>query len=312
MRVAFAGTPKFAAAALEAILRAGHDLPLVLTQPDRPAGRGMTLHASPVKQLALAHGLAVHQPLKLKDDAARQPLIDAAPEVMVVAAYGLILPQAVLDIPRHGCINIHASMLPRWRGAAPIQRALLAADAETGVTIMQMDAGLDTGPMLMAEALPIAADETAQTLHDKLAALGARLIVEALNRLERGELRATPQSPEGAIYATKLAKAEAELDWRRSAVELERAVRAYNPVPGAIAKLHDTPIKIWRAQHLAQAGGTPGEVLDSDADGVIVACGSGALRLIELQKPGSKRLAAADFLRGFPLPAGTRFAVPAA
>jgi len=308
MRVAFAGTPEFAAAALAAIRRAGYTLPLVLTQPDRPAGRGMALQLSPVKTLALQHGLSVHQPASLKTPEARQPLIDAQVDILVVAAYGLILPQAALDIPRLGCINIHASLLPRWRGAAPIQRALQAGDRETGVTIMQMEAGLDTGPMLMQDAFAISADDDAQTLHDKLAALGAQLIVTALGRLARGELQATAQPEAGVTYAAKIEKREAELDWRLPAQELERTIRAFNPFPGALSHLNGTAIKLWGAR-VADARGEPGAVLDVSGVGITVACGEGALRLTELQKPGGKRLSAADFLRGFPIAPGARFAV---
>ena len=310
MRVLFAGTPEFAAQALSALLDAGHDLPLVLTQPDRPAGRGMALQASPVKQLALKRGLALHQPSSLKSEAARQPLREAGADVMVVAAYGLILPQAALDIPRLGCLNIHASLLPRWRGAAPIQRALLAGDRETGVTIMRMEAGLDTGPMLLMESLPIADTDSAGSLHDKLAALGARLIVDVLPRLERGELPDRPQPTEGVTYAAKLDKAEAQLDWRRPAVELGRAVRAFNPFPGATAQIDGQSIKVWRAEPYAGKGDS-GTVLAVGADGIVVACGEGALRLTELQKAGGKRLPAADFLRGFALSPGQRFALAA-
>lgn len=266
----------------------------------------MTLQASPVKQLALKHGLTLHQPSSLKSEEARQPIIEARPDVMVVAAYGLILPQAALDIPRLGCLNIHASLLPRWRGAAPIQRALLAGDAETGVTIMRMEAGLDTGPMLLKESLPIAATDTAGSLHDRLAALGARLIVEALPRLEQGELPGDIQPEEGVIYATKLEKAEAALDWRRPALLLDRAVRAFNPFPGATARMDDQNIKIWRVAAVPGTG-EPGTVLAAGAEGIVVACGEGALRLLELQKAGGKRLPAADFLRGFALKPGQRF-----
>ena len=310
MRILFAGTPEFAAQALSALLAAGHDLPLVLTQPDRPAGRGMALQASPVKQLAMQHGLPLHQPPTLKSEDARQRLRDAGADVMVVAAYGLILPQAALDIPRLGCINIHASLLPRWRGAAPIQRALLAGDRETGVTIMRMEAGLDTGPMLLMESLPIADTDTAGSLHDKLAVLGARLIVDALPRLERGELPDRPQPGERITYAAKLDKAEAQLDWRRPAVELGRAVRAFNPFPGATAQIDGQTIKVWRAEPAAGKG-EAGTVLAAGGDGIVVAGGEGALRLTELQKAGGKRLAAADFLRGFALRAGQRFALAA-
>jgi methionyl-tRNA formyltransferase len=308
MRVAFAGTPEFAKVALDAILAAGFDVPLVLTQPDRPSGRGMQLHASPVKQLALAHGIPVAQPERLKDPATHAPLIAAAPDVLVVAAYGLILPQAVLDIPRLGCLNIHGSLLPRWRGAAPIHRAIEAGDAATGITVMRMEAGLDTGPMLLAESLPIAGDDTTATLHDKLAALGGRLIVEALWRLP--ELTATPQPEAGVTYANKIDKAEAAIDWRRPAAEIERQVRAFNPFPGAVATLRDTAVKVWGAR-TAAASGEPGKVLASGADGIVVACGDGALLLTQLQKPGGKRLPPREFLQGFPVAAGEVFAASA-
>ena len=305
MKVAFAGTPEFAAAALEAILAAGFDVPLVLTQPDRPAGRGMQLQPSPVKRVALAAGIPVHQPEKLRTPEQQTPLADVQADVLVVAAYGIILPQAVLDLPRHGCLNIHASLLPRWRGAAPIHRAIQAGDAETGITIMQMDAGLDTGPMLLSRAEAIHADDTTGSLHDRLALLGADMIVEALRALPGG-LTATPQPADGVTYAAKIGKAEASIDWSRPAVELERAIRAFNPFPGAVATLQQTPVKLWRARAI-DATGTPGEVLLAEGAGVIVACGEGALCVTELQKPGGKRLPAADFLRGMPIAAGSRF-----
>lgn len=270
----------------------------------------MAMQASAVKQLALNQGLPLHQPSSLKSGESRQPILDARADVMVVAAYGLILPQAALDIPRLGCVNIHASLLPRWRGAAPIQRAILAGDSETGVTIMRMEAGLDTGPMLLRESLAIAEGDTAATLHDKLAELGARLIVEALPRLERGELAGEIQPSDGVSYAPKLEKAEAALDWRRPAVELDRAVRAFNPFPGAFGQVDGQVIKVWRAERVSGQG-VPGIVLAAGADGIVVACGEGALCLTELQKSGGKRLAAADFLHGFPLKPGQRLAVPA-
>jgi methionyl-tRNA formyltransferase len=304
MRVAFAGTPEFARQALAAILAAGYPVPLVLTQPDRPAGRGQKLQMSPVKQLALAHGLPVHQPERLKDPATHEPLRAAAADVLVVAAYGLILPQAVLDIPRRGCINIHASLLPRWRGAAPIQRAIQAGDAETGVTIMGVEAGLDSGPMLLAEALAIGAEDTAATLHDKLAALGARLVVEALGRFD--ELVPRIQPAEGVTYAAKIDKDEAALDFRQPAEALARQVRAFDPFPGTAATVAGGAVKIWRAEPVAGSG-MPGIVLAADGGGIVVACGTGALRLLELQKPGGKRLPVGDFLRGFPLSPGSAF-----
>ena len=304
MKVSFGGTPAFARAALQAIIDAGFEVPLVLTQPDRPAGRGQKLHASPVKQLALERGIAVHQPERLKDPATHQAIIAAAPDVLVVAAYGLILPQAVLDIPRLGCINIHASLLPRWRGAAPIQRAIEAGDAETGVTIMRMEAGLDTGPMLLSESLPIAPDDNAARLHDKLAALGARLVVEALRRLDR--LQAVPQPAEGVTYANKIDKAEALLDFTRPAAELARRIRAFDPFPGAAGVLDGATIKLWSA--VAEPGtGVPGTVVAADGRGIVIACGDGLLRVGEAQKPGGKRLPVADLLHGFSIAAGSRF-----
>ena len=303
MRIIFAGTPPFAAAALDALADAGHDIALVLTQPDRPAGRGMKLTPSAVKQAALARGLPVYQPTSLKTPEAQAAIATIGADVMVVAAYGLILPQAVLDLPRFGCLNIHASLLPRWRGAAPIQRAILAGDTETGITIMQMDAGLDTGAMLSKTVVPIQDTDTAASLHDALAAAGATAIVTALANYAT----LTPEIQEGsqATYAAKLSKDEAQLDWKQSADSLARAVRAYNPVPGAWTLLDGAPLKIWSVQ--ASAGtGAAGEVLRADADQLLIACGSGALALLEIQPAGSKRMAAAAFLAGRPLAAGTR------
>jgi methionyl-tRNA formyltransferase len=307
MKVAFAGTPEFAAVALRALLAAGFEVPLVLTQPDRPAGRGQKLVASPVKQLALEHRIPVHQPEKLRDPATHAPLIEAASDVLVVAAYGLILPQAVLDIPRHGCLNIHASLLPRWRGAAPIQRCIEAGDPETGVTIMRMEAGLDTGPMLLKEALKVGAGETAATLHDRLAEMGGRLIVEALRRLET--LVPTPQPDAGVTYASKIDKREATIDWAQSAEIIEHRIRAFDPFPGCTAQLGDATLKLWRAE-TADGNGQPGAILAVVPEGITVACGAGAVRLVELQKPGGRRLASADFLPGFPLAVGQRFISP--
>jgi methionyl-tRNA formyltransferase len=327
MRIAFAGTPPFAAAALAALIDAapgrGWTIPLVLSQPDRPSGRGMKSTASAVKQLALTRGIPVDTPQSLRkgDDAAaaRTQLIEAAPDVLVVAAYGLILPQDVLEIPaglrpgwlpRLTAINIHASLLPRWRGAAPIVRAIEAGDSSTGITIMQMDAGLDTGPMLLAEAVPIPTDATAGAMTEKLAALGARLIVEALSRVN--ELVATPQ-PEGATYAPKIGKAEAWLDWSRPNQELARRVRAFDPFPVASITLQGTPIKLWRAEPvLAAQSVPPGTVTGVDADGVTIACGDGALRVTELQRAGGRRLAVREFLAGFPLRVGDRCQPPPA
>lgn len=307
MRLIFAGTPEFASRALAALIEAGHDVALVLTQPDRPAGRGMKLAASPVKQLALQHGLFVLQPDTLKIPEIQSRLASVGADAMIVAAYGLILPPAVLKIPRFGCLNIHASLLPRWRGAAPIQRALLAGDRETGITIMRMDEGLDTGPLLLRLPLPIAADDTAQTLHDKLAELGAEAIVTALARLEQSTLSAEIQDEAGANYAAKLTKAEALLDWRKPATELERAVRAYNPYPVAQALLNGETWRIWRARIGAASTGAPGEIMRADRDGIVVACGAGALVLQEMQKSGGKRLPVAQLLPGNSFKTGDRF-----
>jgi methionyl-tRNA formyltransferase len=313
MKVIFAGTPEFAAVALDALHTAGFETPLVLTQPDRPAGRGMQLHASPVKQFALAHGIPVAQPVSLRLDGkypdvareAHELLHNTPHDVMVVAAYGLILPRSVLDIPPRGCINIHASLLPRWRGAAPIHRAIEAGDAETGVTIMQMEEGLDTGPMLLMESLPIAPDDTTGSLHDKLAELGGRMIVDALRKLEQGALPATPQ-PDGANYAAKVSKEEAALDFAEPAEALARKVRAFNPFPGASAVFNGVSIKFWRADAMpGSTHGTDGQVLCANAqEAVQIACGSGVLHITELQKPGGKRLPAAEFLKGFSLEGG--------
>jgi methionyl-tRNA formyltransferase len=306
MRLIFAGTPEFAARALESLIRAGHDVALVLSQPDRPAGRGMNLTMSAVKQTALTHGIEVFQPSTLRDLDALARLVAVGADVMIVAAYGLILPKEVLAIPPFGCLNIHASLLPRWRGAAPIQRAILAGDAETGITIMQMDEGLDTGPVLLEVPVPVAADDTAQSLHDKLAFLGADAIVTALKKLPGGELASLPQREELATYAAKLTKVEARLDWNRPAPELERAVRAYNPFPVAQAAFQGLAWRIWRALAVADTGGHPGEVLRADKDGVLVGCGTGSLLLLEVQKAGGKRLPLAQFLPGNPVRVGER------
>ena len=333
MRLTFAGTPEFARVALAHLVAAGHEIVLVLTQPDRPAGRGLKLQASPVKQLALELGIPVQQPRSLRlegrypDDAqaARLALSAAAAQAMVVAAYGLILPQWVLDEhapsgapasppdKRYGCLNIHASLLPRWRGAAPIQRALEAGDSHTGVTIMQMDAGLDTGDILLMEQLAIAPDDTAATLHDKLAELGGRLIVQALADVSCGALQGQPQPVEGVSYAHKLARHEGALDWSQPAASIERRIRAFNPFPGATAQLGQESLKIWRAQLLCTepAPGQAGQVLAVTALGIDVATGQGVMRLQELQRAGGKRLAAQDFLRGFPIQPGQVFSLAA-
>jgi methionyl-tRNA formyltransferase len=310
MRVGFAGTPEFSRLALQAILDAGFTVPLVLTQPDRPAGRGLKLTPSPVKQLALAHHIQVAQPRSLRldgqyPDEARtgQAALEAAQlDVLVVAAYGLILPEWVLQTPRYGCLNIHASLLPRWRGAAPIQRAIEAGDRATGITIMQMDIGLDTGDMLLVEALPIEAADSAATLHDKLAEQGARLIIDALQALPSGQLHPVPQPAAGITYAAKLDKAEAALDLHQPADLLARRIRAFNPVPGATIMLPgiDTPVKVWQAQHLAQSTqAQPGTVLAVSSEGIDVACKPGVLRLTELQRPGGKRQPVSVFVQSF-------------
>ena len=303
MRLVFAGTPDFAAAALKALIAAGHDIPLVLTQPDRPAGRGMKLRMSPVKELAMAHGLTVAQPDNLKTGDERQPLLDSQADVMVVAAYGLLLPQAVLDMPRLGCVNIHASLLPRWRGAAPIHRAIEAGDTETGITLMQMDKGLDTGAMLRRTALPILDTDTTGSLHDRLAELGAREIVALLPDLEAGRVAATPQDATGATYAAKIGKEDTRLVWRLTARELDRRIRAFNPFPGAWCLLDEAPLKIWRARPVA-GHGVPGQILDLDRQGIRLACGEGALEIVEVQKAGGKRLTVEAFLSGHELRAG--------
>ena len=310
MRLIFAGTPEFAARALEALLAAGHQVVLALTQPDRPAGRGMALQASAVKKVALANAIPVFQPERLKDPAThaliRAACIDRGAELMVVAAYGLILPQAVLDLPRNGCINIHASLLPRWRGAAPIHRAIEAGDAQTGVTIMKMEAGLDTGPMLLAEAVAIDAEDTTGSLHDRLALLGGKLVVNALARFD--QLIPATQPEAGVTYAAKIDKAEARLDWNQPAAVLARKVRAFNPFPGAVATLAGEPVKVWCAD-VVDGNGQPGQVLSASSAGIVVACGSGALCLTVLQKPGGKRLPVRDFLHGFAVAAGASFSI---
>ena len=293
MRIVFAGTPEFAAQHLQALLDAGREIAAVDTQPDRPAGRGQKLMPSPVKQLALQHGIAVYQPQTLRDPAAQAELAALRPDLMVVVAYGLILPQVVLDTPRLGCINSHASLLPRWRGAAPIQRAIEAGDASSGVTVMQMEAGLVTGPMLLKVTTTITAEDTGGSLHDRLATLGSQAVVEAVTKLAAGELRGEVQDDSLATYAHKLNKDEARLDWSRPAVELERLVRAFNPWPICHSTLNGEALKIHAAQ-LGEGQGTPGSVLAADKSGLTVACGEGALRLTRLQLPGGKPLSFAD------------------
>ena len=323
MRLVFAGTPEFARSALEALHKAGHTIALVLTQPDRPAGRGMKLQASAVKQFALDHGLPLAQPHGLRPDgkyadeaqAAQQAIAQADAEAMVVVAYGLILPQWVLEAMagpgQWGCLNIHGSLLPRWRGAAPIHRAIESGDSQTGVTIMQMDAGLDTGAMLLTESVAIGPADTTATLHDHLAALGARLVVQAL--ADPAAWLAAPQPQNGVTYAHKIDKSEAVIDWRLDAAQIARRVRAFDPFPGATAQMAGETLKVWSAHALADnapALEAPGTVLRADAQGIVVQTGDGALCLTSLQRPGAKRLSAADFLRGFVLQPGMAFDLP--
>ncbi len=318
MRVIFAGTPDFARVALAQLHSAGFEISLVLTQPDRPAGRGLKLQASAVKQWAESHGIAVAQPRSLRLDgkypedaaAARDAIQAARADAMVVAAYGLILPQWVLDLPRLGCLNIHASLLPRWRGAAPIHRAIQAGDLETGITLMQMDAGLDTGDMLLVQKLPIQDTDTTGTLHDRLAALGGQMIVQALGLADSGGLHPLRQPEDGVTYAHKIEKAEAAVDWTQPAASIDRHIRAMTPFPGASAQLGPDILKLWHSEIDSCSrppGMREGQILSANADGVRVACGDGVLNVTELQRAGGKRLGAADFLRGFALIPGMQF-----
>lgn len=320
MKVIFAGTPEFAATALEAIIDAGFEVPLVLTQPDRPAGRGMQMHASAVKQLALAHQIPVAQPISLRLDGkypaiaqeAHDLLRNTPHDIMVVAAYGLILPLSCLEIPRLGCINIHGSLLPRWRGAAPIHRAIEAGDADTGITIMQMEEGLDTGPMLLKRAIPIDTQDSTGSLHDKLAILGGEMIIAALQQLKSGALNATVQPEQGVCYATKISKEEAAINFDLSAEVIDRKVRAFNPFPAAHATLDGTVIKFWRTEVVATPSkAASGTVIEANGQGVLISCdgGNSAIRVLELQKPGGKRLGAQDFLQGFAIKAGQSFQI---
>lgn len=311
LRVVFAGTPEFAAVALKALIDDGRDIVAVLTQPDRPAGRGRRLRPSPVKQLAERHGHRVLQPRSLRRPEIQATLGELAPDLIVVVAYGLLLPRAVLAIPRHGCLNIHASLLPRWRGAAPIQRAILAGDSESGVTIMQMDEGLDTGKMLERRVCAIRPDDTAGTLHDRLAALGADALRATLGHIVAGDLHPEPQDERLATYAGKIDKAEAELDWRAPAVALERKVRAFDPWPVAFTTLGDYGrIRVWRAAALPGGAGSkpaplPGAILGAGRDGIDIATGDGILRLLEIQMAGGRRIPVGDFLNAHPLAASS-------
>ena len=310
MRVAFAGTPQFAATALEAICASGHEVVLVLTQPDRPAGRGMRLTSSAVAETAARLSIPVLKPSTLRDQAAQQALREADLDIAVVAAYGLLLPQAVLDIPRHGCINIHASLLPRWRGAAPIQRAILAGDAQTGVSIMKMEAGLDTGPVLLAEAVPIGVTDTTGSLTEVLAQLGARSTVSVLGALD--SFPPLAQDFALATYAPKVARSEAAIDWAQPAENIERQIRAFNPAPGAQTRVGADAIKVWEAT-AGRVSGPPGEVLVCDAYSLVVACGRGSLEIRRAQRAGGKPLSGAELARGLRLARGTVFdaAIPA-
>ena len=310
MRIVFAGTPVFAAAALQALIESHFEVALVLTQPDRRAGRGLRELPSAVKLLALRHGLAVAQPATLRDEEIIEQLRSTAAQALVVAAYGLILPSPVLDVFPAGCINIHASLLPRWRGAAPIQRAILAGDRETGICIMRMEQGLDTGPVYLARKIPIVPDDSAGSLHDRLAALGAQCIVEALPQIGQRTLAPSPQPADGITYAHKILKAEAAIDWQRDALNVDRQIRAFNPFPGAFSWLGKETVKIWRGFAGAGLSGTPGEILACGADGISVACGKGILNITELQRAGGRRLSAAEFLRGLPAAQGERFVSP--
>jgi len=299
VRLVFAGTPDFAATALKALIAAGHTIVGVYSQPDRPAGRGRKLQPSPVKQVALDHEIPVFQPETLKTPEARKQLADLNPDVMIVAAYGLILPKAVLDIPTHGCLNIHASLLPRWRGAAPIQRAIAAGDAETGITIMQMDEGLDTGAMLLKSLTAIDDSDTGGSLHDRLAELGGNAIIKALELLQKDELTGEPQNDELACYASKLSKTEGHIDWATDAIAIERLVRAFNPWPGTYTDLGDQRIRIHEARALVTTSdGLPGTVVQRDREGIDIACGNGTLRITRLQLPGSRAQSVNDLING--------------
>lgn len=307
MRVAFAGTPSFAAASLQALIDAGHDVRLVFTQPDRPRGRGLQPAASPVADLAQRAGLSIAKPDSLSDPTFLAQLRAAKPEVIVVAAYGRILPASVLSLPPRGCLNVHASLLPRWRGAAPVQRAILAGDAETGICIMEMEAGLDTGPVLLRRSTPIGPMDTGGSLTDRLAEIGGAALVEALQRIDR--LPREPQGADGVCYAVKLSRAEAWLDWRADARTLARQVRAFDPFPGAETEHDGVRVKVWSAHAVESSGAVeaPGSVIGTREGCPVVACGDGALVLLELQRPGGRRLPCADFLRGHALPQGSLF-----
>jgi len=294
-KLLFAGTPDFALESLQALYKAGSIPAAVLTQPDRPAGRGRQVAESPVKQFALEHDIPVWQPETLKDADIVAQISQAKPDLIIVAAYGLLLPQAVLDLPERGCVNVHASLLPRWRGAAPLQAAILAGDKETGITLMQMEAGLDSGPVLASAAIAIGAEETAGALHDRLAALGGELLVQKIGELLEGKLEAIPQDDSLASYAGKIRTQDAAIDWSLSAQQIARTIRAYDPAPGASFSLGGEIIKCWKAEPVDGDQGRPGTILSAGKDGVVVACAGGALRLTEIQRPGRRRVTAAEF-----------------
>ncbi|MBV8852407.1 MAG: methionyl-tRNA formyltransferase [Sinobacteraceae bacterium] len=304
MRVAFAGTPQFAVPALQALLNSPHTVVGVLTQPDRPRGRGRQLAASAIKQLAAAAALPLSQPVSLRNPPEQEALRGWQPDVLVVVAYGVILPAAVLDLPRYGCINIHASLLPRWRGAAPVQRAILAGDTQTGVTIMQMDVGLDTGPMLLRRGLQIRPTDTAGTLQQRLAAAGAELLIETLAGLDGGRLSAEPQPSVGATYAAKISRGEALIDWQQTALHIERQIRAFNPVPGAETRLSGDQLKVHAARLVSDrddVSAAPGRIVDVLDDAILVGCGKGLLALTQVQRAGRKAVAARAFAQGMQL-----------
>lgn len=294
-KILFAGTPEFARASLCALVEANFVPAVVLTQPDRPAGRGKKLTASPVKEYARSQNLEVWQPVTLKDPATVAKIRELAPDIIIVAAYGLILPQAVLDIPKHGCLNVHASLLPRWRGAAPIQQAILHGDEETGICLMQMEAGLDTGPVYACAETSIGEEETAGELHDRLAEMGGSLLVEKLDDILAGRLGAKAQDQDSATYAGKISREDAAIDWNNDAREIDRLIRAYNPVPGAYFDLDGESIKCWKAKEIASDSGQSGKVFAVGKSGVDINCGTGALRLLEVQRPGKKRVTGAEF-----------------
>lgn len=309
MRIIFAGTPDFAATTLAALLTTEHEICAVYSQPDRPAGRGRKLTASPVKQLALQHQIPVEQPLNFKEETDREKLASYQADLMIVVAYGLLLPQIVLDTPRLGCINVHASLLPRWRGAAPIQRAILAGDSKTGICIMQMEAGLDTGPVLQRAEIPIEATDTGEQLHDKLAKLGADTLLETLNNFEQLQAKASPQNDAESCYATKLQKAEATIDWTQSALQIDRQIRAFNSWPVAQTLWHDKMLRIWNAAVIEafDRKSRPGTIIQIDRDGIDIATGDGAIRVVTLQAPGKKAMPVRDFLNAHALKAGDHF-----